>query len=67
MATLTLTEGGASRRFKLTTGKATVGSGPDASLQLSSDDVAALHGEFEMTEEGLVLRTAKGVLPPTAG
>lgn len=65
MARLTLTDGDKTRRFNLSTGKATFGSGSAAALRIASDDVAEVHGELELTDDGLVVRTAKGVMPPT--
>ncbi|MEM9380297.1 MAG: FHA domain-containing protein [Planctomycetota bacterium] len=65
MARLILEEGGQTRRFKLSKGKLTFGSGEGATLRLESDDVAQLHGQIEMGPDGAVLRTAKGVLPAT--
>ena len=67
MARLILEEGGATRRFKLSTGKLTFGSSDKATLTLVSDDVAAMHGQIEMGEDGAVLRIAKGVVAPTVG
>lgn len=64
MARLILEEGGETRRFKLSQGKLTFGSGDKATLTLSAEDVAALHGQIEMGEDGAVLRVAKGVMPP---
>ena len=64
MAKLTLQENGETRRFKLSSGKLTIGSGEKATLKLASDDVAELHGQIEMGDEGAVLRVAKGVVPP---
>ena len=65
MAKLTLIHGGKTRRFNLSTGKATFGSGEGAALRLESDEIAELHGEIEWTEGGIVVRSAKGVMPPT--
>ncbi len=67
MARLILEEGGRTRRFKLSGGKLTFGSGEQATLSLESEDVAELHGQIEMTDEGAVLRVAKGVMPAQAG
>ncbi len=67
MARLILEEGGATRRFKLSTGKLTFGSSDKATLTLTSDDVAAMHGQIEMGEDGAVLRIAKGVVAPKVG
>lgn len=67
MARLTLDEGGEVRRFKLSSGKLTFGSGEGVTLKLASDDVAERHGVIEMGEEGATLRTAKGVMPAKAG
>ncbi len=67
MARLILEEGGAKRRFKLSTGKLTFGSSDKATLTLASDDVAAMHGQIEMGEDGAVLRIAKGVVAPKVG
>lgn len=64
MAKLTLIENGETRRFKLSSGKLTFGSGDAATLKLASDDVAALHGQIEMGAEGALLSVAKGVMPP---
>lgn len=65
MAKLTLIQGGKTRRFNLSTGKATFGSGEGAALRLDSDEIAELHGEIEWTDDGIVVRSAKGVMPPT--
>ncbi|MEM1448041.1 MAG: FHA domain-containing protein [Planctomycetota bacterium] len=65
MARLILEEGGQTRRFKLSKGKLTFGSGESATLRLASEDVAELHGQIEMGPDGAVLRTAKGVMPAT--
>ena len=67
MARLILEEGGTTRRFKLSTGKLTFGSSDKATLTLTSDDVAAMHGQIEMGEDGAVLRIAKGVVAPKVG
>ena len=67
MARLTLEEGGQTRRFKLSSGKLTFGSGDRATLKMASDDIADLHGQIEMGPDGAVLRTAKGVMPAKAG
>ncbi|WP_145196205.1 hypothetical protein [Planctomycetes bacterium Poly30] len=67
MARLILEEGGEIRRFKLSQGKLTFGSGDKATLTLASEDVAALHGQIEMGDDGAVLRVAKGVMPPKIG
>ena len=67
MARLILEEGGNTRRFKLSTGKLTFGSSDKATLTLTSDDVAAMHGQIEMGEDGAVLRIAKGVTAPKVG
>ncbi|MFT5735376.1 MAG: hypothetical protein ACI8WY_004063 [Planctomycetota bacterium] len=64
MARLILEESGNTRRFKLSQGKLTFGSGEKATLTLASEDVAALHGQIEMGEDGAVLHIAKGVMPP---
>lgn len=66
MARLTLDEGGEVRRFKLSSGKLTFGSGEGATLKLSSEDVAERHGVIEMGPEGATLRMAKGVMPAKA-
>lgn len=63
MAKLILSEGGETRRFKLSSGTLTFGSGEKATLKLTSDDVAELHGQIEMRSDGAVLRLAKGVMP----
>jgi len=67
MARLTLDEGGAVRRFKLSSGKLTFGSGEGVTLKLSSDDVAERHGSIQMGPEGATLEIAKGVMPAKAG
>ncbi len=67
MARLTLDEGGEVRRFKLSSGKLTFGSGEGATLKLSADDVAERHGVIEMGPEGATLQLAKGVMPAKAG
>ena len=67
MARLTLDEGGEVRRFKLSSGKLTFGSGEGATLKLSSEDVAERHGVIEMGPEGATLQLAKGVMPAKAG
>ena len=67
MARLTLTDGDKTRRFNLSTGKASFGSGSSAALRIASDEVADVHGVLELTDDGLVVRTAKGVMPPTIG
>ncbi|MEM8713692.1 MAG: FHA domain-containing protein, partial [Planctomycetota bacterium] len=67
MARLILEEDGATRRFNLSQGKLTFGSSDKATLTLASDEVAALHGQIEMGEEGAVVRVAKGVQPIRVG
>ena len=66
MARLTLDEGGEVRRFKLSSGKLTFGSGEGVTLRLSSDDVAERHGVIEMGPDGATLKIAKGVMPAKA-
>lgn len=67
MAKLILTEGGTTRRFKLSPGKLTFGSGDKVTLKLDSDDVAEQHGVIEMGDGGAVLHLAKGVMPAKIG
>lgn len=67
MAKLILTEGGTTRRFKLSPGKLTFGSGDKVTLKLDSDDVAERHGVIEMGDGGAVLHLAKGVMPAKIG
>ncbi len=67
MAKLILTEGGSTRRFKLSPGKLTFGSGDKVTLKLDSDDVAEQHGVIEMGDGGAVLHLAKGVVPAKVG
>ena len=48
MARLTLTDGDKTRRFNLSTGKASFGSGSSAALRIASDEVADVHGVLEL-------------------
>ena len=66
MARLTLDEGGTVRRFKLSSGKLTFGSGEGVTLKLASDDVAERHGSIQMGPDGATLEVAKGVMPAKA-
>lgn len=66
MARLILEDGGQRRAFRVNPGKLTIGSGEGAALKLSSTDVAEVHAELVIGEDGsMVLHPRPGVLPPT--
>jgi hypothetical protein len=66
MARLILDDGGARRAFKLNPGRMTIGSGEAATLRLASGDVAEVHAELRVGEDGEVTLVPKpGVMPPT--
>ena len=64
MNKLIVEEAGQRRQFKIGQGTLTVGSGAEARLKLSSSDVADVHLEVEVREDGLLVRARPGVLPP---
>lgn len=65
MVRLILEENGQRRAFRVGAGVLTLGSGPDAKLQLASDGVAALHAELEVVGDHAQLRLLPGVAAPT--
>ena len=67
MVRLIVEEGGQRRAFRLGSGVLTVGTGREARLRLSSEDVAELHAEIEVTDEAVVIRSRPGVMPPLVG
>lgn len=67
MVKLIVEEGGGRRAFRMGKGVLTVGSGAEARLRLSSTDVAEVHLELELGEEGVRLRPRPGVVPPRVG
>ena len=64
MTKLVLEEGGKRREFRLGAGLLTVGSGEGARLRLESSQVADVHLEIDIREDGVTVRPRPGVLPP---
>ncbi|MCC7014748.1 MAG: hypothetical protein IT454_19455 [Planctomycetes bacterium] len=64
MTRFVVEEGGKRRAFKVGNGVITVGSGPQATLRLSSASVAELHAELEVLDGVVKLRPKPGVVPP---
>ena len=64
MPKLIVEEGGKKRAFRLGKGILTVGSGAEARLKLAASEVAAVHFELDVTDEGVKLRPRPGVVPP---
>jgi hypothetical protein len=67
MTQLILEEGGRRRRFRMSAGILTVGSGEGAKLRLSSPQIADVHLELESDGQAVRLRPRPGVLPPKVG
>lgn len=64
MARLILEEGGKRRIFKLNEGRLTVGSAAEATLRLTSPDVAEVHVEVAFEGGRATVRPRPGVTPP---
>lgn len=64
MNRLILEEGGARRAFRVNKGKLSIGSGEGCTLKLASTDVAEVHAELVVDEQGVLLQPRPGVLPP---
>ncbi len=67
MTRLIVEEGGKRRRFRLNPGKLSIGSGEQAALRLSSEDVAAVHAVLEFDGEQATLHLEAGVAPVQMG
>jgi len=61
---LIVEEAGQRRQFKIGLGTLTVGSGEEARLKLSASDIAEVHLELDVREDGLLVRPRPGVQPP---
>lgn len=64
MTQLILEEGGRRRRFRMSAGILTVGSGEGAKLRLASPQVADVHLELESDGQSVRMRPRPGVMPP---